>query len=186
MFSSISLKRKWLKLTKLQWRKCELRQWEKVSSFTYQVFVGLLPFLFSLRLRMASLVNKGIMTWQKEFTGLYRDMFATLLVSNLPINRGVCTVFIQLNAAAFTIFFVIRVRRLFEGGVYLKYTLFLATMVTNYFNFGEQKRFSAHLKCHFLYLSHFHDEHVNTTTIRRVGKVNENLMSDMLSQHYFL
>ena len=113
-------------------------------------------------------------------------MFATLLVSNLPINRGVCTVFIQLNAAAFTIFFVIRVRRLFEGGVYLKYTLFLATMVTNYFNFEEQKRFSARLKCHFLYLSHFHDEHVNTTTIRRVGKVNENLMSDMLSQHYFL
>ena len=32
-------------------------------------------------------------------------MFATLLVFNLPINRGVCTVFIQLNAAAFTIFF---------------------------------------------------------------------------------
>ena len=69
---------------------------------------------------MASLVNKGIMTWQKEFTGLYKDMFATLLVSNLPINRGVCTVFIQLNAAAFTIFFVIRVRRLFEGGVCLR------------------------------------------------------------------
>ena len=68
-------------------------------------------------------------------------------------------------------------------GVYLKYTLFLASMATNYFNFEKQKRFSARLKCHFLYLSHFHDEHVNTTTIHRVGKVNENLMSDMLSQH---
>ena len=56
-------------------------------------------------------------------------------------------------------------------------------MVTNYFNFEKQKRFSARLKCHFLYLSHFHDEHVNTTTIHRVGKVNENLMSDILSQH---
>ena len=63
---------------------------------------------------------------------------------------------------------------------------FISCNYGNYFNFEEQKRFSARLKCHFLYLSHFHDEHVNTTTIRRVGKVNENLMSDMLSQHYFL
>ena len=91
-------------------------------------------------------------------------------------RRGVYYIFRDSSAA------FIRGRCLFEG-VYLKYTLFLASMVTNYFNFEKQKRFSARLKFHFLYLSHFHDEHVNTTTIHRVGKVNENLMSDMLSQN---
>ena len=35
------------------------------------------------------------------------------------------TVFIRLNAAAFIKFFVIRKRRLFEGGDYLKSNLFL-------------------------------------------------------------
>ena len=74
------------------------------------------------------------MTWQKDFTGLYTDMFATLLVSNLPINRGVCTVFIQLNSRDSSAAFI-RGRCLFEGGVYLKYTLFLANMVTDHFNF---------------------------------------------------
>ena len=91
-------------------------------------------------------------------------------------RRGVYYIFRDSSAA------FIRGRCLFEG-VYLKYTLFLASMVTNYFNFEKQKRFRARLKCHFLYLSHFHDEHVNTNTIHRVGKVNENLMSDMLSQN---
>ena len=81
-------------------------------------------------------------------------MFATLLVSNLPINRGVCTVFIQLKRRGVYYIFrdssaaFIRWWCLFEG-VYLKYTLFLASMVTNYFNFEKQKRFSARLKCHF-------------------------------------
>ena len=48
------------------------------------------------------------------------------------------TVFIRLNAAALIKFFVIRVRRLFEGGVYLKSSLFLL-MVTEHLNFKKQK-----------------------------------------------
>ena len=51
------------------------------------------------------------------------------------------TVFIRLNAAAFIKFFVIQVRRLFEGGVYLKSNLFLAnnSMVIEHLNFKKQK-----------------------------------------------
>ena len=44
------------------------------------------------------------------------------------------TVFIRLNAAAFITFFVIRVGRLFEGGIYLKSSLFLL-IVTEHLNF---------------------------------------------------
>ena len=47
------------------------------------------------------------------------------------------TVFIRLNAAAFIKFFVIRVRRLFEGGVYLKSDLFLANETVHCENSGE-------------------------------------------------
>ena len=90
-------------------------------------------------------------------------------------RRGVYYIFRDSSAA------FIRGRCLFEG-VYLKYTLFLASMVTNYFNFEKQKRFSARLKCHFFIFLIF------TTSMLIllqyiVGKVNENLMSDMLSQH---
>ena len=48
------------------------------------------------------------------------------------------TVFIRSKAAAFIKFFVIRVRRLFEGGVYLKSSLFLL-IVTEHLNFKKQK-----------------------------------------------
>ncbi len=50
------------------------------------------------------------------------------------------TVFIRINAAAFIKFFAIPVRRLFEGGVYLKFDLFLAnnSMVTEHLNFENR------------------------------------------------
>ena len=44
----------------------------------------------------------------------------------MGLYGGAYTVFIRLNATTFIIFFVIRVRRLFKGGVYLKSNLFLA------------------------------------------------------------
>ena len=50
--------------------------------------------------------------------------------------------FIRLNAAAFIKIFVIQVRCLFEGGVYLKFNLLFANniMVTDHFNCKKQKR----------------------------------------------
>ena len=49
--------------------------------------------------------------------------------------------FIRLNAAAFIKIFVIQVRCLFEGGVYLKFNLLFAnnSMVTDHFNCKKQK-----------------------------------------------
>ena len=76
---------------------------------------------------------------------------------NLPAP-AVPAVFIRLNAAAFIKFFVIRVRRLFEGGVYLKSNLFLPnnTMVTDHFNLIKKRTcFSACLKSHFYIVLNF-------------------------------
>ncbi len=77
-------------------------------------------------------------------------MFATLIVCVTLISRFFCnrvisvsrkfielhTVFIRINARAFIKFFVIRVRRLCEGGVYLKFNLILEnnSMVNGHLN----------------------------------------------------
>ena len=53
-------------------------------------------------------------------------VFMLLTNRNIAITLFMHIVFIRLNAAAFIKFFVIQVRRLFEGGVYLKSNLFLA------------------------------------------------------------
>ncbi len=59
--------------------------------------------------------------------------------SILPQKRF--TVFIQKNAAVLIKFFVIRVRRLFEGGVYLIFNSFLANnrMVTGHLKFKKRE-----------------------------------------------
>ena len=62
------------------------------------------------------------------------------------------TVFIRLNTATFIRVFKIRVRRLFEGGVYQKFNLFLAhnSMATDHFNLKKTETcFRACLKSIF-------------------------------------
>ena len=72
-------------------------------------------------------------------------------------------VVIRLNAAAFIKIFVIQVRCLFEGGVYLKFNLLFAnnTMVTDHFNFKKTKTRSG--AC-----PQFHNLRFNTTAILNV------------------
>ena len=56
-------------------------------------------------------------------------------------KKALLTVFIRLNDAAFIEFFLIQVRRLYEGGVYLKSNLFLVinSRVIEHLNFKKQK-----------------------------------------------
>ena len=67
--------------------------------------------------------------------------------------------FIRLDAAEFIKFFVIRVRPVFEGGVYLKSNLFLANniMATEHLNLKKKTYFSACLKSRFLYRTQLHN-----------------------------
>ena len=73
-------------------------------------------------------------TFQKYGNMWFRPVKGALLNMELIM-------FIRLNAAAFIKIFVIQVRCLFEGGVYLKFNLLFAnnSMVTDHFNCKKQK-----------------------------------------------
>ena len=87
--------------------------------------------------------------------------------------------FIRLDAAEFIKFFVIRVRPVFEGGVYLKSNLFLANniMATEHLNLKKKKTyFSACLKSRFLYRTQLHNYFILYEYYCNTYKMNNNLV----------
>ena len=154
--------------------------WHLCCAYSHMFFFA---FAFALHVwtRLNFLCHASILQWNPDFSKLPITGTKSCFPWSLWINKGptvvpnnpkvpICynkvmisfTVFIQLNAAAFIKFFVIQVRRLFEGGVYLKSNLFLAnnSMVIEHLHFEKQKHILVHVwKVIFYFFVNFTNYH---------------------------